>query len=309
MKKNLFKLIIPFLLIFFNSYSYAKIQNKIILKVENEIITNYEIKNKILRSLILSGEEISQENINRYKNQALESLIQLKIKKIELKKYNISKNNDQVNRYLNSISSNNIPGLKKRFVSKNINFELFLDEIETESKWQKLIFKLYSKKIDINKNIINNELKKIIQNKNSFEEFKISEIEVFINNNKSDEEKISNLKQEIKKIGFEAAARKYSISSTASSQGDLGWINSNSLSEEISQVLKKISPGQITDPIYRTNSVLFLKLNDKRVSSTDNINVSDLKKKLLDQKKNELFGLYSKSHLSKLKNNSLIEYK
>ena len=77
MKKNLFKLIIPFLLIFFNSYSYAKIQNKIILKVENEIITNYEIKNKILRSLILSGEEISQENINRYKNQALESLIQL----------------------------------------------------------------------------------------------------------------------------------------------------------------------------------------------------------------------------------------
>ena len=239
----------------------------------------------------------------------MESLIQLKIKKIELKKYNISKNNDQVNRYLNSISSNNIPGLKKRFVSNNLNFELFLDEIETESKWQKLIFKLYSKKIEINENKIKNELKKIIQNKNSFEEFKISEIEVFINNNKSDEEKISNLKQEIKKIGFEAAARKYSISSTASSQGDLGWINSNSLSEEISQVLKKISPGQITDPIYRTNSVLFLKLNDKRVSSTDNINVSDLKKKLLDQKKNELFGLYSKSHLSKLKNNSLIEYK
>ena len=116
-----------------------------------------------MRSLILSGEEISQENINRYKNQALESLIQLKIKKIELKKYNISKNNDQVNRYLNSISSNNIPGLKKRFVSNNLNFELFLDEIETESKWQKLIFKLYSKKIDINENIINNELKKLFK--------------------------------------------------------------------------------------------------------------------------------------------------
>ena len=147
MKKNLFKLIIPFLLIFLILIVMQRFKNKIILKVENEIITNYEIKNKILRSLILSGEEISQENINRYKNQALESLIQLKIKKIELKKYNISKNNDQVNRYLNSISSNNIPGLKKRFVSNNLNFELFLDEIETESKWQKLIFKLYSKKL------------------------------------------------------------------------------------------------------------------------------------------------------------------
>ena len=63
-------------------------------------------------------------------------------------------------------------------------------KLKLSQKWQKLIFKLYSKKIDINENIINNELKKIIQNKNSFEEFKISEIEVFINNNKSDEENL-----------------------------------------------------------------------------------------------------------------------
>ena len=80
MKKNLFKLIIPFLLIFFNSYSYAKIQNKIILKVENEIITNYEIKQNI-EIINIIREEISQENINRYKNR-LKSLIQLKIKKL-----------------------------------------------------------------------------------------------------------------------------------------------------------------------------------------------------------------------------------
>ena len=38
-----------------------KIENKIILKIENEIITNYEIKNKILRSLVLSGQEIHKK--------------------------------------------------------------------------------------------------------------------------------------------------------------------------------------------------------------------------------------------------------
>ena len=70
-----------------------------------------------------------------------------------------------------------------------------------------------------------------------------------------------------------------------------------------------MKPGQITKPINRQNSILILKLNDVRVSKTEDINIPELKERLLSQKKNELFNLYSKSHLSKLKNNSLIEYK
>ena len=129
----------------------AKIQNKIILKIENEIITNYEIKNKILRSLVLSDQEITQDNINKFKNQALDTLVQLKIKKIELQKYNISKNEAQINAYLNSISSNNILGLKEKFELNDLSYELFLEEIEIESKWQKLIFQIYSKKLILTK--------------------------------------------------------------------------------------------------------------------------------------------------------------
>ena len=62
---------------------FSKINNQIILKVENEIITNYEIKNKILRSLFLANQEVSQENINKIKKQSLENLIQFKIKKLK----------------------------------------------------------------------------------------------------------------------------------------------------------------------------------------------------------------------------------
>ena len=84
------------------------ITNKIILKVENEIITNYEVKNKILTSLVLAGDEITQENIDKLKKQALESLIQNKLKIIELKKYKIKKDSNQINSYLNIVSQNNI---------------------------------------------------------------------------------------------------------------------------------------------------------------------------------------------------------
>ena len=309
MNKRVIKVLLTFILINFSLNVSAKIQNKIILKVENEIITNYEIKNKILRSLILSDQEITQDNINKFKNQALDTLVQLKIKKIELQRYNISKNEAQINAYLNSISSNNILGLKEKFKLNDLSYDLFLEEIEIESKWQKLIFQIYSKKINIDENIISEDLKKLIKNKISIKEVNLSEIEFFLNQDKSDKEKVLNLLKEIEKIGFESAAMKYSISSTAANKGNLGWVNSNTLSKEIYNVLNKMKPGQITKPINRQNSILILKLNDVRVSKTEDINIPELKERLLSQKKNELFNLYSKSHLSKLKNNSLIEYK
>ena len=309
MKKNIIKVISILILINITSAVFAKIENKIILKIENEIITNYEIKNKILRSLVLSGQAISQDNINRFKSQALDTLVQLKIKKIELQKYDISKNETQINAYLNSISSNNILGLKEKFKLNNLSYELFLEEIEIESKWQKLIFQIYSSKINIDENIINEDLKKLLKNKISIKELNLSEIELLTSKDKSDKEKIFNLLNEIEKIGFESAALKYSISSTATNKGNLGWVNSKSLSKEIYDILKKMKPGQISEPINRQNSILILKLNDVRVSKTEDINIAELKERLLNQKKNELFNLYSKSHLSKLKNNSLIEYK
>ena len=90
------------------------ITNKILLKVENEIITNYEVKNKILTSLVLAGDEITQEKINKLKKKALESLIENKLKIIELEKFKIKKDTSKINSYLNSISGNNVLALEKK---------------------------------------------------------------------------------------------------------------------------------------------------------------------------------------------------
>ncbi len=304
-------ILILFTLIFFQlkDFSDAKIANKIILKVENEIITNYEIKNKILTSLVLAGDEINQANINALKQQAVESLIQQKLKKIELERYKIKKNDQQIYSYLNSIAENDIISLKEKFEKNNLDYQLFLNEVEIQSKWQNLIFLIYSKKIEINENSIDNDLKKIIENEKKLEEFKISEIEILVESNENETEKILFLKSQIKEQGFETAALKYSISSSAGNKGDLGWISSKSLTNKILNIIKKMKPGDISEPIKRQNSVLFLKLNDKKISNIENINKVELKQRLIDQKKNELFNLYSKSHLSKLKNTSLIEYK
>ena len=67
--------------------------------------------------------------------------------------------------------------------------------------------------------------------------------------------------------------------------------------------------NEISKPINRQNSILYLKLNDIRSSKTDNLDLEKLRNNLITQKTNELFNLYSRSHLSKLRNTSIIEYK
>ena len=55
----------------FNFFPAKAIKNKIIVKIDNNIITDYELKNKLKTSLILSNQEINQINIDKNKRRAL----------------------------------------------------------------------------------------------------------------------------------------------------------------------------------------------------------------------------------------------
>ena len=304
-KKNF---LLIFFFIFYFNIGFAKIQNKIVLKVENEIITQHEVKNKILTELLLSGQKVTQENINNQKKIALEKLIQNKLMKIELSKYNYKAERKDIEALLNSISGNNIEKLKSDFKNNQLDFELFVEEKETQFKWQKLIYSMYSNKIEIDKAAIEKEINDIFENKVEVEEYNISEIELLFNN-QTEQEIQSDILAKINNEGFEKIASKYSIANSSSTNGNLGWLNVKSLSKNIYDILKKLEIGDISDPIKNQDSILFLKLNDKRISKSENIDKNKLRQNLINQRKNKLFNLYSRSYLSKLKNTSFIQYK
>ena len=305
-KKLIFYIILS--IIFLSKNAIAQINNKIILKVENEIITSYELKNKILTTLFLSNQEINQSNIDKLKKKSVELLIEDKLKLIELKKYNFETDNSRTRKYLNSISSNNIQNLIENFNKNNLDFNLFKKEVETQLKWQELIYNIYKNKISIDENIINDELKNLMRKNTNFKEFKISEIEIFASEN-DNKNKIKEVQDEINKNGFSAAAIKLSMSTSSKNKGNLGWINSKSLSNQIKDIITSMKVGDVSKPIFQQDRILFLKLDDIREISLDTNDIEKFKNKIIDQKKNELFNLYSKSHLSKLRNVSYIEYK
>ena len=118
-KKNLLNIIFFSILIIFQTNAFAITKNKIIAKVDNHIVSSYELKNKIKTILFLANQDIDQENINFIKQKALQQLIDYKLKKNQVTEFKVQLNdNTQINNYLNNLSlkfKTDIPGLKKIF--------------------------------------------------------------------------------------------------------------------------------------------------------------------------------------------------
>ena len=310
MKKKKYLLLILLIFFFKISYTNASIQNKIIATVNNEIITSYELKNKIMTFLILNKVEVNQENINNYKNQSLKTLINMKIRKNELVKYNLLNGEIDTSRFIEQQSKKynfTIEEFKKEFLNNNLSYDLYLQEIQLELGWQQLILQLYGNKIIVDEYEIDEELKKIIDNQKEMVEYRLSEIEVQVNDN----EKITNLVEEIQnqiiKDGFKNTAIKYSTSSTALEGGEIGWVNSKSLSNKMLNAISNMKLKEVSKPMMHNNSILFIKLEEIKKVDALKINSIETKKKIIDQKKNELLNLFSNSHLSKIRNNASIE--
>ena len=308
-KITLLSSIIIFFSILNSSSLYSKIKSNIVVFVGNEIITNFEIKNKILTSLMLAKVELNQKNIDSYKKQALNSLIDLKLKKKELAKYNFRAEDSEVNKYINSISSNNVIEFKNNFSNNDLSFSLFIEEIKIELKWRKLIYEIFKERVRSTEKSVEKELNEIIKKQSQIVEYRVSEIEIELQKDGKEIDQIEKIKKFINQIGFENTALKYSSSSSAEQKGDLGWVKENALSKPVHEIIKDLEIGAVSKPIKKLNKITFLKLVDKKKVSIDSKNKEKIKNDLIAAKENDLFILYSSSYLSRLKNNTLIEYK
>ena len=278
------------LLLLYQVKSYS-LENKIIFKINNEIITSYDLENEIdyLSALNPNFKKINQKEKIRFSKK---SIVQEKIKKIEIHKN--FENPKLPDEYLENLLANiytklgikNLINFKTYLKSNNINYNFVLSKIETEALWNELIFLKFSKKVKINENQL---LKKIKENKNNISKsYLMSEILFEVNENENFQKKYQQISKVILNDGFENAALKYSISETAKSGGELNWINENSMNDKIKKQLRKIKKNQFTSPITLPGGFLILKINEIKETKIEKNTEQELKKLIAVSKNNQL---------------------
>ena len=294
---------------FFNTNLYSYVENKIIVKVDDKIITTLDVEREIKTFLIVNNLEINKKNVVSTKNLSINSLIRKIIKKKEIKKYNIEEYNSvDVENHINNLAKSknmSLKILKDKFKTNNLNFNDFREDVKSEFLWKSLIFKLYANQIEVNPIEIENEIENQISNKKKLKYYDLSEIEIV--NNPEIENNIKKVLSVIKEKGFETAVSMFSISPTKVNNGKLGWVEESQLSEKYLKKISKMKIGNTSEPINSINSVIFLKVNNIKIDNQKNLDVEKLKSEIIRNKKNEKLQLFSNTHFAKIQNSILIE--
>ena len=298
------------ILIFCINFSFAySIEIKIIHKIQNEIITNIDIKNEFKYLLALNNElkELDKEKILVISSS---SIIREKIKKTEL-----LKNFKEIkvdNNYLDTLIKNTYERLglksKEEFILYLKDYELTLKSVEgkltIDALWNQLIYDKYNSQITVDEKRIKNQIKNA--EKKIMKEYQLSEIIFEVKNKDDFKKKYQIVADSINEIGFNNTASIYSISETSKIGGEIGWVKENILNDNIKKNISNLSKGEFSKPIILSNGVLILKIIDIKKTEVLLDYESELKKITTYEKSRQL-NQYSKIYFNKVKKKLILD--
>ena len=281
------------------------IENKILLKVDNEIITSIDILNEInyLKSI---NNNLNSLDDSRVFEISKNSLIKDIVRKSEIKKKNDNLSIDP--KILDNIMSNmykniNLNSLKEfeEYLNQfGVKITYVKNKIINEILWNEFIYKNYFNKVVIDEK----ELKIKLENKNQkkLRSFFLKEILYTSPKNQDIKNIHSQITKDIAEKGFENAVLIHSLSNSSNNKGEIGWVSEDKIAKNILDELLNLKIGEYTKPIIVPGGFLILKIDDIK-EIKDNIN---LEKKIEEFKKFEInrqLNNYSNIYYNKVKQN------
>ena len=301
MKKKFYILVVILICLAFTQKLYSE-ENKIILKINNEIITTFDIYNEI-KYLSEINKDFSNLDYEGKINVAKKSLLREKIKNIELRRLleeiKIEKkilDNLSVS-YFKRLGINSVEDFNNFFKTNKINPDLVRKKITSEVLWNQLIFNKYKDKIKINKDEIKNKIKNRKQ-----KEYNLKEILFELEENEKLEDKYELINSYINRKSFSEAVLKFSISKTINNKGKLGWVKETVLNKKIIKNLNEISVGKISKPIILPGGYLILKIEDVKETNIE-FDIENEINFIIKEKTNQQLNQYSNIYFNKIKKN------
>jgi peptidyl-prolyl cis-trans isomerase SurA len=282
-----------------NSY-----ENRIILKIDREIVTSLDIKNEA-RYLSALNPKIMELDEDKIFDISKNSIIRENIKKIEILKNtkDIEVNNDFLEKIIESRFKSLGLNSKDEFIKYLEKFGTKIDtvaqKIAIEAMWNQLIFFKFSKNVKINKEKFKKDIEK---NKNLTEtrQFLLKEILFNIEENSNFDERYEQIKKSISETGFENAASIYSISDTAKVGGLLGWIDENSFNSKIKSALFGLKLNEYSKPIIITGGFLILQISDIKIIKKK-LDIDKELEKIINAETNRQLNQFSNIYFNKIK--------
>ena len=163
MKKIRFNIILIILLLT-NCISVLNAEEKnykIIKLVNDQIITNYDLEQRLKLFSVLNNIAIDQENIDGYGRQMLSLMVDEKLQLEQIISYKIFIKDSEVNDYIDRVYLNkdkDMEGLLIDLKNKNVDIKILKETIKIRLGWYNLSNRLYFRDSEINKIELENKM-------------------------------------------------------------------------------------------------------------------------------------------------------
>ena len=297
------------LIILFNIKNSIALENKILFKIDNEIITTIDIYEEI-RFLKIFNPESNNLNEEELFEISKNSILRDKIKKIEIMKFIKELKTDDkfllkfIKNRFSKMNINSLENFESLLRFNNLNVKNVKEKFYIELIWNDLIYQKFHDKVIIDKERIKNE---ILQNpkKEKQKELLLSEI-MFIVNDKADfKNRYEKILLDIKNLGFKKAAILNSTSDTASNGGLIGWIKEDNLNQNIKDIISELLPGQLSKPIRTSSGFIIIKIEDEKEYVTE-FNLAKKIEEVVRFKTDDQLSQFSSMYFNKLKKDLVI---
>ena len=285
------------------------LENKILFKVDNEIITTIDIYEEI-RFLKMFNPEMNDLSESELFEISKNSILRDKIKKIEIMNFvKTIKVEDKFifnlirSRYSN-INISSFEDFENYLKDKNFNVDNIREKFTIELIWNDLIYQKFNKKVVINKDKIRKEILQNPKKKNQ-REFLLSEITFNVQNQNDLNDRHKKILLDIEKIGFKKSAFIHSDSDTATNGGLIGWIKEDNLNKVIKKSISKLQPGQFSEPIRTSSGFMIIRIDDEKEYASS-INLEDKVNEMIRYKTNNQLDQFSSMYFNKIKKDLMI---
>ena len=301
--------IIVIFAIILNIQNLTAFENKILFKIDNEIITTIDIYEEIKFLKVFNPEINSLSDVELFEISK-NSLIKDKIKKIEIMKFVRELKVDDkfllrlIKRKYSRLNINSIKNFEKYLKKENLNVKIVKEKFIIELMWNDLIYQKFSKKVVIDKERIKNEISQNSQKKFQ-KEYLISEIVFNVANKDEFNNKYQKILLDIEKVGFKKTALIHSNSDSATNGGLIGWVKEVSLNENLKKVISELKPGQFSKPVRTSSGFIIIKIDEEK-EYVSKFNLADKIDETIRFKTNEQLNQFSNMYLNKLKKNLMI---
>ena len=302
-------LLIIFLILFLNIKISIALENKILFKVNNEIITTIDIFEEI-KFLKSFNPEINDLNEKDLFEISKNSILRDKVKKIEIMNFvkELKVDDKFLLRFIKNkyskIGINSLEKFEDYLINNNLNRNNITEKFYIEIIWNDLIFQKFKNKVVIDKEKIKNE---ILENprKKRQKELLLSEITFSPNNKKNFQIKYEKILQDIESLGFKKTALIHSDSNTATNGGLIGWIKEDNLNKNIKGIISELSIGQFSKPIRTSSGFIIIKIEDEKEYET-NFNLNKRVDEAILFKTNNQLDQFSGMYFNKIKKDLVI---